>query len=543
MTTAKDIRRFIHPESLALRDPFLLPGMAKAVALIRPFLDSKQPILVYGDYDVDGVTAASILAPTLKSLGGEVFVHLPHRIKEGYGLNRQTLKAWIKKGIRLVITVDNGITSFDAVRDLKEAGIQVVIVDHHLPKKDFPPADVIVSGVLPGAVEEDGDLAACGLAFKLCWALHGDFDKAKPLLDLVTLGTVADLAPVVGENRILLKMGLPILSKTLRPGLLAMMAAAKIHPSFITYRDLAFGLGPRINAAGRMGTPFDAYKLLTTENAVEARNLAQVLEVGNKQRQQVEEEAFRKAVRSIEADSTWQDQTVLVVAEEGWHEGVIGIMASRLVERFGRPCIVIALNGETGKGSGRSTPSFSIFDRVSPHESILEAFGGHSQACGLSIRRDRVDAFRNALNLKHAEDSASPGGEPEDFLWLDGEMNPADLTVDLIKDLAKLEPHGPGNPQPRFLTHSMRVKGGVQKRGKDTLSCWLSDEKGKLTCEAVAFRSYEKWQKEMADKTWVDIAYRPGLRNTNGISTIQLELVSWRQTQKPQVSNFASEPF
>ncbi len=521
------IRRFIEPSIHLLQDPMLYPGIHKACQIIQEAIRSQTKILVYGDYDVDGVTASAILAPVLQSLGADVQIHLPHRITEGYGLNIDTLREWMKKGIGLVITVDNGITSFDAVKFIKDSGAKAILVDHHIPKDDYPPADVIVSGALAAEGEKvDQDLAACGLAFKLAWALCGDFSKVERAMDLVALGTVADLAPVEGENRILLKFGLPQLAKTRRPGLRALMDVAGIHPNYVSYRDIAFGLGPRINAAGRMGSAMDAYRLLTTDNDQEAKNLANLLEAGNRERQKVEAEAYKEAVKMVEGEPDRLKDPVIVVASPEWHEGVLGIVAARLVERFRKPAIVISSREGKGKGSGRSVPGISIFQKVRRHEDLLEAFGGHAQACGLSIRPERVDEFRAKLNGPDAAGLADEA--PEDVLWADAELTMANLKVDLLRDLEKLSPFGPGNPKPVFISQKMKLRGEPKKRGKDTLQCWLSDASSQLVCEAIGFRAYERWNKEMKGRRDFDIAYQPALKNSNGIISIELMLEAWR---------------
>lgn len=521
-----DMHRFLNPSLDGLQSPSVFFDMEKAVSLIRAAVAKKEKILVYGDYDVDGVTAAAILVPVLKSLGADVQAHLPHRIQEGYGLNRASLESWMARGVSLVITVDNGITSVDAVRSLKERGVGVILVDHHVPKDETPPADAIISGGLREKPGGDVSLAACGLAFKLGWALLGDFKKMEPYLDLVTLGTVADLAPVEGENRILLKWGLPALAHSKRPGIRALMNVAGIHPQYLSYRDIAFGLGPRINAAGRMGSPMEAFRLLVTENDLEARNLAQLLDTGNRERQKVESQAYKEASRLVEEKLPPEHRHVLVVESPEWHEGVLGIVAARLVERFHRPSIVISMGEERGKGSGRSLPHFSLFEHLRLCEDLFENFGGHAQACGLTIRKDKLAEFRGRVN-ELARETLS-GESASGSLLIEGELAPGDLDTRLVTDLERLAPFGPGNPRPLFVSRGMRLRGDVKKRGKDTLQCWMTDARGKLTCEVIGFRSYERWQAETQKKREFDIVYQPTLRNSNGIASITLELESWR---------------
>ncbi len=530
MSDPGEISRFLSPSFEHLEDPFVFQDMAKAVDRIRTAVSQKEKILVYGDYDVDGITGSAILYPALKKIGADVEVHIPHRMNDGYGLNRASLEKLLQQKFKLVITVDNGITGADQVRFLNEKGADVIIVDHHTPKDEVPPAYAIVSSVAGG--KGDPNLAACGLAFKLAWALLGSLEQAMEYLDLAVVGTVADLAPVLGDNRIILKLGLPLLAKTKRPGLRALMEVAKIERNFVSYRDIAFGLGPRINASGRMGSPLAAFKLLTTENPLEARNLSQILDEGNRDRQRVEADAFEEAVRHVELDPLKDSQKILVLENEGWHEGVLGIIAARLVERYRKPAIVISLKDGVGKGSGRSIPSFSIYDAVLPHESLLVSFGGHAQACGLSVKKENIQTFRQKLNEAfHAGTSLSLGVE----LSIDAEVEAGRIGTPFLKELGRLTPFGPGNPKPLFVSKKMKVRGEVKKRGKDTLQCWMTDDAGKGTFEVIGFRSYGRWMSELDQESrrlpagrQVDIVYQPALKTFNGITSIQLKLEDWQ---------------
>ncbi len=518
-----EISRFLNPSFDALEDPFVFEDMHKAVERIRRAVAAKEKMLIYGDYDVDGITGSAILYPVLKKLGADVEAHIPHRINDGYGLNRATLETLLKKKFTLVITVDNGITGADHVRYLNEKGADVIIVDHHTPKDELPPAYAIVSAVRGG--KGDGNLAACGLAFKLAWALTGNFEDVKDLLDLVVVGTVADLATVLGDNRIILKEGLKLLAKTKRPGLRALMETARIDKNSVSYRDIAFGLGPRINASGRMGSPLTAFKLLTTENPVEAKNLAQILDDGNRDRQRVEAEAFEEAIERVELDPLKHEQKILVLESEGWHVGVLGIIAARLVERYRKPAIVISLKDGVGKGSGRSVPSFSIFDSVLPHEDLLVNFGGHAQACGLTVKAENIAIFRERINAADFNIHELARGAD---LPIDAEMEAGHVDAAFLKDLEKLSPFGPGNPKPLFVSKKLKVRGDVKKRGKDTLQCWMTDPGGNNTFEVIGFRSYERWMNSGQEKSAVDIVYQPALKTFNGITSIQFELEDWR---------------
>ena len=520
LSTEAEIFSFLNPSQEDLQDPYVFHDMEKAVERIRRAVASGEKILIYGDYDVDGVTASAILYPVLKKMGADVEAHIPHRVKEGYGLNVESLGVWVKRKISLVITVDNGITGIEAVRFLKDSGVDAILVDHHLPKDELPPAYAILSAAVHDK-KGDAGLAACGLAFKLGWALLGSFEAVQEHLDIVALGTIADVAPVTGDNRILVRLGLQALAKTKKAGLRALMDSAGIVPVRIQYRDLGFGLGPRINASGRMGSPLNAFRLLVTDNPVEARNLALILEEGNRDRRKAEQDAFREAARLVEKNLLPEQRKVIVVESPDWHEGVLGIVAARLVDRFRRPSIVISLKEGVGKGSGRSIPSFSIFDSVSQCEDLLVSFGGHAQACGLSIREESLPLFRERLNRAAEAFEKEPEAAPETE-----ELIPKDITTQFVRDLEKLAPFGPGNPAPVFLSRGLRVRGEVRKRGQDTMQCWMTD--GAVTCEVVGFRCYEKWRANDPKQTSFEVAYRPALKNFNGIETIQLELESWR---------------
>ncbi len=525
LSSAEDVQKFLEPRLENLESPYVFQDMVKAVERIKSAIQAKEKVLIFGDYDVDGVTASAVLYPVLRSLGADVEVHIPHRLHEGYGLNRASIEPWVSRSIGLVITVDNGITGVEAVKFLNSHRIDVIIVDHHVPKDEVPPAYAFISSAV-GDQKGDPNLAACGLAFKLAWALLGDLEKALPYLDIVTLGTIADLAPVQGDNRILLKHGLNYLARTQRVGLKALMQEARIKPQYIGYRDIAFGLGPRINASGRMGSPLNAFKLLTTDNAAEARSLAQVLEEGNRDRQKVEASAYLAAAKQVEEHAEFHDQPVLVVNSPDWHEGILGIVASRLVERFKKPAIVISTRSGVGKGSGRSLPGFSIFKNVLECESFLANFGGHAQACGLSIKPENIEPFRRSLN--EAARRLLSGSSADEDVWVDADIQASELSGSLLKDLERLEPFGPGHAKPLFVTRQMRVRGDVKKRGKDTLQCWMTDVEDKVTCEVIGFRSYERWLANDRQQKIFDIIYQPTLQNFNGIQTITLQMESWQ---------------
>ncbi len=520
---SSEVLNFLNPSIEKLEDPFVFSDMRKAVDRIKKAISGKERVLVYGDYDVDGITGSAILYPALKRMGADVEVHIPHRIEEGYGLNEETLKTLLKKKFSLVITVDNGITGVSQIDYLRSRGADTIIVDHHTPKETIPAAYAIVSAAIDG--KGDPNLAACGLAFKLAWALLGDFKAVEEYLDLVTVGTVADIAPVLGDNRIILKHGLSALAKTKRVGLRALMQAARMSIKNLSYRDIAFGIGPRINASGRMGSPENAFKLLTTDNELLAQNLAQLLDDGNRDRQRAEAAALEEAVEKVEESYFAATEEVLVLESPDWHEGVLGIVASRLVERYGKPAIVISLKEATGKGSGRSLPNFSLFDCVVKCEDLLMNFGGHAQALGLTIQRDKISHFRNRLNeavKSHKEISSF-----EHEVVINAEIALRDLDLRFLKELDSLSPFGPGNPKPLFISRGLKIKGEARKRGQDTLHAWVTDEASRTTCEMIGFRAFGRWVQRGKPER-LDLIYQPALKEYNGVTSIELQLEDWK---------------
>ncbi|MBI4353514.1 MAG: single-stranded-DNA-specific exonuclease RecJ [Candidatus Omnitrophica bacterium] len=518
------ISRFLRPSAEFLKDPLGDPEMVRAAGRIRQAISRHEPILIYGDYDVDGITGSAILYLVLKKMGVEAKVHIPDRFKEGYGLKQETLERIAKGRCSLVITVDNGIRALGEVDFLRGAGIDAIVVDHHEPADKLPEALALVRGK---AGEEDACLAACGLAFKLGWALLGNFRDVQEHLDLVVLGTVADVAPVTGENRALLAEGLPALMKTRKAGLRMLMEAASLAHREISYRDVAFYLAPRLNAAGRMGSALDAFKLLVTDNREEARDLARRLEEANRLRQRMEAAAFQEAKERIEKDEAYGKASVLVVESSGWHEGVTGILAARLVERFQKPAVVIALNGAIGKGSGRSTASLSLLKCVLECEDLLESAGGHAKACGLTIREENIPLFRERL------DRSVRGTSSDLFLTVEaeGEVSFSDFQGSFLQDLGRLGPFGPGNPRPLFLTRGVRCKSGFTRKGRNAFQCWVTDGARRFTFQAIGWEKRRQGLKraKLDPDKLLDIVHHPVLGREEGVPFVELHVEDWRE--------------
>ena len=440
-------RAFLDAE-LPGHDPFQLGDMAAAVERIRTAVDSGARICVHGDYDVDGICATALAVLLLRELGAEASWHLPSRFEEGYGLSRDTLGRLAEDGVDLVLTVDCGITAVEEIAEAKVRGLEVVVTDHHRPGDTLPDCPIVATRPSSYPFPE---LCGTGVVFKLGEALLGAAHPAlRRHLDLVALATIADVVPLVDENRALAFAGLRALACTRRPGLQALMHTAKVDAATVDAGAVGFRLAPRINAAGRLGRPDVALELVLSEDADEARRLAAQLEELNRDRQVVEERILREAAGLVEAmPEPERRRRGYVLWSEDWHEGVIGIVASRLVERFGRPVVLVTGSRDGWKGSGRSIPHFDLHGALSACAEHLDRFGGHRAAAGLSIDPSHIEAFADAF-AAHA-DAQLGEGDLQDVTVVDAVVSAADLTLELAQELERLAPFGLGNPDVTLL--------------------------------------------------------------------------------------------
>ncbi|MBA3433269.1 MAG: single-stranded-DNA-specific exonuclease RecJ [Actinobacteria bacterium] len=440
-------RRFLEAE-LPGHDPFLLGDMAVAIERIRAAIEGGKRICVHGDYDVDGICATALAVLILREVGADVVWHLPSRFEEGYGVSSETLARLAEEGVGLVLTVDCGITAVDEVAEAKALGLEVVVTDHHRPGETLPDCPIV--STRPSAYPFP-ELCGTGVVRKLGEALLGPEHAAlRKHLDLVALATIADVVPLVDENRALAAAGLRALACTRRPGLQALMRTARVDPAAVEAGSVGFRLAPRINAAGRLGRPDTALELILTEDADEARKLALELEDLNRDRQAVEDRILREATALVEAlPERQRRQRGYVLWREGWHEGVIGIVASRLVERFNRPVVLIAGSHDGWKGSGRSVTRFDLHGAFAACSRNLERFGGHRAAAGLSIDPARIEAFAEAF-AAHA-DAALADEDLAPVTNVDAIVSAEDLTLSLAQELDQLAPFGLGNPDVTLL--------------------------------------------------------------------------------------------
>ncbi|MFA6078817.1 MAG: single-stranded-DNA-specific exonuclease RecJ [Candidatus Omnitrophota bacterium] len=517
---SSDGKEFLNFTLSSCHSPFLLKDMDKAVSRIKRAISQGEKILVYGDYDVDGMTSVALLSEALRSLGAKVETYIPNRIEEGYGLNLTAIKKIERTGATLIVTVDCGIASFKEIEYAKSLNIDTIITDHHEISEDRVPAAYAVINPL----QEDckypfKHLAGVGLAYKLVKALYENTPFfAEDFLDLVSLGTVADVAPLIGENRTLTKYGLEELTSRGRAGLNALMDLAGLGGKEISTGHIGFILGPRINAMGRIGSPDKALELLLTRDLAEAGRLAKMLDTENKNRQKIEAKILDEAVSKVEKEVNFKQHNVIVLANEGWHPGVIGIVASRIADRYYRPTIMISLDGKVGKGSGRSIDGFHLFDSIFKCKDLLVGFGGHEAACGVTIEKNRIDEFRDMIN-------SGASKAPDDGLFsrsldIDMDIPLGMLTESVIKEIESLSPFGTENPRPVLSSHNLKVKDGPRKIGKNGFKMWVTD--GNVTCEAVTFGRLDIEAPRQGDR--LDLAYIPSINSWQGVDSIQLEL-------------------
>ena len=516
-------KAFLRPDLERLSDPFAWADMARAVELIVAAVRAGTPILVHGDYDVDGQCAAALLTRVLSSVGASAHAFVPHRLRDGYDFGPAGIAEARRLGARLVITCDCGITAVEAVREARAAGIDVIITDHHLPGDELPPASAVLDPRRADCASADKDLCGTGVAFKLAQALVPALGVSPHLplhfLDFVALATVADVVPLTGENRILVRHGLKMLAGSRWTGLRALVEAAGLTGRPLKAGHVGFILAPRLNAAGRIGDARDGLRLLLSDNPDEAATLARELETLNARRQELDQRILDEAVELAER-VLQPDDRALVLAADAWHPGVIGIVASRLVERYGRPTFLIGWDGDAGRGSGRSIVGFDLhaaLHRVGHH---LEKYGGHTMAAGLTIRRERYEPFRVAF----LETAAQLLG-PDDLVpaqRVDLELPLGLVSDELEKLIRHLEPCGPGNPAPVFgVRHARAV--GARRVGTNHLRFTLDDESGALP--AIAFQ----WADVIPDH-WLadrlDVAFRLERDEWQGRVTLQARVAS-----------------
>jgi len=481
ITTVEEADKFLNANVNHLLDPYDFSQMPLAVNLIKKIAKNKDKVMIFGDYDVDGVTSLAMLKKTFSCMGIEAEHYIPHRIKEGYGLNKNIINMVKQKKIKLLITVDCGTNSYAEIKELRRQNVEVIVVDHHEPLNQVLFASSILNPKLSSSQYKDKDLAAVGVVYKLCQALLQE--KLIEDLDLVCLGTIADVVPLRGENRIIVKEGLLRINQTKKPGLKALLEISGIKNKKINTTFVSYILGPRLNASGRLDTANTALDLLLTQKIDEAEELAKIIEAYNRQRQKIEDKILLEAEAIIEREVNFKENRVIVLSGLDWHQGVIGIVASKLAERFYRPTILISLGKNLCKGSGRSIKNFHLFNALLDCKEFLHTFGGHRQAVGLVIAKDKIEDFKKRINYLAQERLVFEDLLPR--INIDMELNLASLNEKLVQEIMLLEPFGVDNPLPLFYTRNLKLKTEPKILGRDTLKFWVTD--GSFTYPVIGF--------------------------------------------------------
>ena len=515
-------RQFLEPSLDQLHDPYLLKGVDAAVERIERAARDGEAVLVFGDYDVDGITSTYLLYTAVRSLNARVDYRIPHRTRDGYGLSVEAVEQAHVRGIRLIVTVDCGITALEPVRRARELGIDVVVTDHHDPAAALPEACAIVNPRQPGCAYPFKQLAGVGVTYKLVEALlreGGGRPSPVDFLDVVAIGTIADVVPLVGENRILARAGLSRIARSPRLGLRALIDVAGLGGREITSSHVAFVLAPRINAAGRMGNAEQGMRLLLSREPDEARACAESLEEDNQRRREADEQVLVEASRLVQQELHWPDCSSILLWSERWHPGVIGIVASRLVERFQRPTVLVAIQGERGRGSGRSLPGLDLNALLTRCSDLLEAHGGHAFAAGLTVKPDRLPALRERLERLVGEQLTADRFVPR--LTIDGDARLGECDMELVDSLERMSPHGLDNPEPVFAARGVALDSVTAVGGGKHLKLRLRDATGVV--EAIGFGLAERAPGARSGGV-ADVAFVPSRNEWRGDTQVQLRL-------------------
>jgi single-stranded-DNA-specific exonuclease len=529
----ESIRSFLQPELKMLHPPEQLPGVSKAAAIIAEKIRQGKSIAIYGDYDVDGVSGVSILWQLLTLAGADVSYYIPHRLEEGYGLKGDALRQLHEQGIDTVVTVDCGATAMEEARLAGELGLNMVITDHHTLGDELPPAAAVVHPALDNEYPNP-ELCGAGVAFKLAWGIAQELSQSDRvneefrefLVDatgMAALGTIADVVPLTGENRIIARFGLTGLGNSRHAGLKALIESVQLTDRRLDTEHAGFWLAPRLNAAGRMGHANLAVELFTSADEERAQEIAEFLADQNRKRQTVERRIFEQACKRVEEENLAGDHVrAIVLADEEWHAGVIGIVASRLVERFHRPTVMIALQNGEGQGSARSIRHFHMHQALCGCAEHMLGFGGHAMAAGLRIASDRVEDFTNAF-IEHANRMLT-AQDLRPTLNLDAEVRLSSLNEQTVRYIDKLGPFGVGNPKARFATHDLQLDGEPKLVGRnnDHLSFYVTD--GRHRRRAIAFKQKDKYQ-PLLDSRRCRLAFVPKLNSFNGRTAVELQVL------------------
>ncbi len=525
----EEMKDFLSPALSGVHDPFLLKGMECAVDRIQRAVSEEERICIYGDYDVDGVTATAILKTTFAFLNVEVETYIPHRLTEGYGLRVESVQSLFEQGVNLLITVDNGITAIDAVAHARELGMDVIITDHHQPGLSIPNAFAVINPKQDDCAYPFDELCGAGLAFKLAHALlrrsapNPESARAflRDLLDLVAVATVADVVPLIGENRTLVTHGLRVLRERKRLGVRSLIELIP-NSREISADNLGFTLAPRINAAGRTEHADYALDLILSIEPREARDLAELLDRFNEQRRKIESDITAEAFSLIDEAST---DPVIVVEQEGWHQGVVGIVASRLLDRYFRPSIVLGIEGNIAKGSARSIPGFDMHAALSSCSDVLLQFGGHTMAAGLTLERERIPEFRDAIQ-RYARSVLNVESMARQ-IFIDTTAEPGEITFETVEQIERLRPFGAANPKPIIAIDGFGLVEEPRLVKERHLKLRLASPGGQAI-DAIGFGMGPRIHELMSGRSTLRLAAIPFVNHWGGRSRLELELKDFR---------------
>ena len=517
-------RSFFDPKLSQLHDPFLMKDMDIAAGMVAEKVKSGGRIFIFGDYDVDGTTGSSALFLFLTSLECNAKVYIPDRMKEGYGLSREGIDVAKDWGADLLISCDCGINATDEVAYANDQNLEVIITDHHMPDENLPEANAILNPKQPDCSYPFKGLCGGAVVFKLIQAvsqlLELDDDLVHQYIDLITLGTAADIVPLTDENRIIVKHGLKSLSKTKRPGLRALLEVSGLGEKELTVGRLLFWAAPRINAAGRLGDANRAVQLMTTENLPESLKLARELDEENRQRQDLQQSMVDEAIMKVNAEVDLEKEKAIVLWDDNWHEGVIGIVASKIKETYHRPAVIISLSNGTGKGSARSVKGFDLYENLAECRELLDGYGGHPMAAGLTLNRENLEDFRTRFSNLAYETLADD--DLVNSLDIEGEMDLNLIDGRFMDFLEKLAPFGPGNMTPKFITRHVIPVGNPRLVGNgDHLK--FRAKKGETSYDAIGFNMGNHYEKLITGKP-IDIAYVVEKNEWQGRTSIQLNI-------------------
>ncbi len=530
MESLEKSRTFFDPDLTHLHDPFLMKNMEKAAELVKSHAEEGKKIFIFGDYDVDGTTGSAALYMFLNEIGCKTKVYIPDRITEGYGLSQTGIDRAANWGTDLLISCDCGINAVTEVAYAKSQNLKVIVTDHHMPDKTLPNADAILNPKQPDCNYPFKGLCGGAVVFKLMQAvarlLSIEEEKVFKHLDLITLGTAADIVPLTDENRVIVLNGLKRLRKTLKPGLRALVEVSGLGGKSLTVGRLLFNVAPRINAAGRLGDANRAVQLLVTESFSEAEKLAGDLDDENRARQEIQESIVDDAVRKVNAGIDLNKDMAIVLWDETWHEGVIGIVASKIKETYNRPAVIISLKDDIGKGSARSIPGFDLFENLALCKDTLKGYGGHPMAAGLTVSRENLEGFRNKFSAVAAENLDK--NQLVSSLDIEGEMDLNLIDGRFMKFLEKLAPYGPGNMTPKFITRNVMPGRDPKLVGKSNNHLKFKAKHGKTSYDAIGFNKGNHFEKIINGKP-IDIAYVVEKNEWQGSSSIQLNIQDIKQ--------------